>query len=88
MPTTVGDISIDLGCLDRIQASSREAQKLLNMQVVADMEPLVPFRQGALLSNSFLSSSESKELSKKFVMNEFWHILFEIMYQELIQTKI
>lgn len=33
---------------DKFHANVREAQKRLNMQVVADCEPLVPFRQGAL----------------------------------------
>lgn len=48
MPTNVGSVRIDLGTLDLIEKNSKEAQKRLNMQVVADMEPLVPFRQGAL----------------------------------------
>lgn len=34
--------------LDNFILHAREAQKKLNMQVVADCEPLVPFRQGAL----------------------------------------
>lgn len=33
---------------DRIDRNLKEAQKLLNMQVVADCDPLIPFQQGAL----------------------------------------
>ena len=39
------DIHIDTKRIDR---NIREAQKLLNMQVVADCDPLIPFQQGAL----------------------------------------
>lgn len=39
------DINIDTKRIDR---NIREAQKLLNMQVVADCDPLIPFQQGAL----------------------------------------
>lgn len=43
----VGDVHIHLDT-KRIDASIQEAQKRLNEQVVADCEPYVPFRQGAL----------------------------------------
>lgn len=39
------DINIDTRRIDR---NMKEAQKLLNMQVVADCDPLIPFQQGAL----------------------------------------
>ncbi len=39
------DIHIDTKRIDR---NLKEAQKLLNMQVVADCDPLIPFQQGAL----------------------------------------
>lgn len=39
------DINIDTKRIDR---NMKEAQKLLNMQVVADCDPLIPFQQGAL----------------------------------------
>lgn len=39
------DINIDTKRIDR---NLKEAQKLLNMQVVADCDPLIPFQQGAL----------------------------------------
>lgn len=39
------DIKIDT---KRIDNNIRTAQKLLNMQVVADCDPLIPFQQGAL----------------------------------------
>lgn len=39
------DISIDTSRLDK---NIGEAQKLLNMQIVADCDPLIPFQQGAL----------------------------------------
>lgn len=39
------DIHIDTRRIDR---NFKEAQKLLNMQVVADCDPLIPFQQGAL----------------------------------------
>lgn len=44
---TVGGVSINLNT-DRLDRNIREAQKLLNMQVVGDCEPLIPFQQGAL----------------------------------------
>ncbi len=39
------DINIDTKRIDR---NFKEAQKLLNMQVVADCDPLIPFQQGTL----------------------------------------
>lgn len=39
------DIKIDT---KRIDNNIRTAQKLLNMQIVADCDPLIPFQQGAL----------------------------------------
>ncbi len=39
------DIHIDT---KRIDKNLREAQKLLNQQIVADCDPLIPFQQGAL----------------------------------------
>lgn len=39
------DIKIDTSRIDR---NTKEAQKLLNMQIVADCDPLIPFQQGAL----------------------------------------
>ena len=39
------DIKIDTSRIDR---NLREAQKLLNEQIVADCEPLIPFNQGQL----------------------------------------
>ena len=42
------DINIDTKRIDR---NMKEAQKLLNMQVVADCDPLIPFQQGALRNN-------------------------------------
>lgn len=43
----MGNVDIQLNT-DRIDRNIREAQKLLNMQVVADCDPLIPFQQGAL----------------------------------------
>lgn len=47
LSTHVGavDIKIDTKRIDR---NLKEAQKLLNMQVVADCDPLIPFQQGTL----------------------------------------
>lgn len=39
------DIKIDTS---RIDKNIKEAQKLLNEQIVADCDPLIPFQQGAL----------------------------------------
>lgn len=39
------DIHIDTSRIDR---NLKDAQRLLNMQVVADCDPLIPFQQGAL----------------------------------------
>ena len=43
----IGNVDIQLNT-DRIDRNIREAQKLLNMQIVADCDPLIPFQQGAL----------------------------------------
>lgn len=45
--TTVGNVSIKIDT-KRIDRNLKEAQKLLNMQVVADCDPLIPFQQGTL----------------------------------------
>ncbi len=45
--THVGSVDIRFNT-ERIERNIREAQKLLNMQVVADCDPLIPFQQGAL----------------------------------------
>ena len=45
--TTVGNVNIKLNT-DRFDRNLKEAQKLLNEQVVADCDPLIPFQQGAL----------------------------------------
>ncbi|MCI9124072.1 MAG: hypothetical protein HFH35_08340 [Eubacterium sp.] len=47
---TVGNVSIKIDT-SRIDKNIREAQKLLNLAVVGDCDPLIPFQQGAL-SNS------------------------------------
>lgn len=47
LDTKVGYVEIKLD-MSRIDDNLLEAQKLLNMQVVADSAPFVPFRQGAL----------------------------------------
>lgn len=44
---TVGSVEIKLNT-NRYDANVRDAQKLLNMQVVADCDPYIPFQQGAL----------------------------------------
>ena len=46
----IGNVDIQLNT-DRIDRNLKEAQKLLNMQVVADCDPLIPFQQGALRNN-------------------------------------
>lgn len=43
----IGNVDIQLNT-DRLDRNMKEAQKLLNMQVVADCDPLIPFQQGAL----------------------------------------
>lgn len=43
----VGNVEINLNT-DRFDKNIREAQKMLNMQVVADCEPFIPFQQGGL----------------------------------------
>ena len=45
--TTIGSVHIQLDT-DRLVGNVREAQKLLNEQIVADCDPLTPFRQGGL----------------------------------------
>lgn len=47
---TVGNVGISLNTY-RLDRNIREAQKKLNMQVVADCEPLIPFQQGGLLGS-------------------------------------
>ena len=43
----IGNVDIQLNT-DRIDRNIRTAQRLLNMQIVADCDPLIPFQQGAL----------------------------------------
>lgn len=43
----IGNVDIDITDA-RLRRNLKEAQKLLNMQVVADCDPLIPFQQGAL----------------------------------------
>lgn len=43
----IGNVDIQLNT-DMIDRNLKEAQKLLNEQVVADCDPLIPFQQGAL----------------------------------------
>lgn len=45
--TNIGSIGIKIDT-KRIDENVREAQKLLNLQIAADCDPLIPFRQGAL----------------------------------------
>lgn len=45
--THVGNVDIKIDT-SRIDRNTREAQKLLNEQIVADCDPLIPFQQGAL----------------------------------------
>lgn len=45
--THIGNVDIQLNT-DRIDRNIRTAQRLLNMQIVADCDPLIPFQQGAL----------------------------------------
>lgn len=45
--THVGNVDIRID-MSRIEGNIKEAQKLLNEQIVADCEPLIPFQQGAL----------------------------------------
>ena len=44
---TVGNVNIKVNTT-RLDRNTMEAQKLLNMQVVADSNNLIPFQQGAL----------------------------------------
>ena len=43
----IGNVDIDISDA-RLQKNLRNAQRLLNMQIVADCDPLIPFQQGAL----------------------------------------
>lgn len=43
----IGNVDIDISDA-RLRGNLKEAQKLLNMQIVADCDPLIPFQQGAL----------------------------------------
>ena len=45
--THVGNVDIKIDT-SRIDMNVKEAQKLLNMQIVADCDPFIPFQQGAL----------------------------------------
>lgn len=45
--THIGSVDIKIDT-SRIDINVKEAQKLLNMQIVADCDPLIPFQQGAL----------------------------------------
>ncbi len=45
--THIGNVDIHIDT-KRIDKNLKEAQKLLNMQVVADCDPLIPLQQGAL----------------------------------------
>lgn len=45
--THVGNVDIKIDT-SRIDRNTKEAQKLLNMQIVADCDPFIPFQQGAL----------------------------------------
>lgn len=45
--THVGNVDIKIDT-SRIDRNLKEAQKLLNMQIVADCGPLIPFQQGEL----------------------------------------
>ena len=65
LDTKVGDVEIKLDT-SRIDDNLLEAQKLLNMQVVADSAPFVPFRQGALRNS--VRSLPSRERGLKSVI--------------------
>lgn len=45
--THVGNVNIKIDT-SRIDKNLKECQKLLNLQIVADCDPLIPFQQGAL----------------------------------------
>lgn len=45
--THIGNVGIKINT-DRLDRNTREAQKLLNLQVAADCDPYIPFQQGAL----------------------------------------
>ena len=44
---TVGSVDIHIDT-KRMESNLRNAQKLLNMQIVADCDPYIPFQQGGL----------------------------------------
>ena len=48
----VGSVGIKLNT-DRLDKNIMEAQKKLNMQVVADCDAFIPFRQGALRNSQY-----------------------------------
>lgn len=43
----IGNVDIDISDA-RLRRNLRECQKVLNLQVAADCDPLIPFQQGAL----------------------------------------
>ena len=47
MHFSIGPVEFSLGAT-RLKANIEEAQTLLNMQIAADCDPLIPFRGGAL----------------------------------------
>lgn len=47
LDTTIGNVGIKIDT-KRIDNNIRTAQRLLNEQIVADCDPLIPFQQGAL----------------------------------------
>lgn len=47
----MGGVTVNIST-DRIEKNLKEAHRLLNMQVGADSNALVPFSQGALRSSS------------------------------------
>ena len=47
MQIAIGNVDIELNT-SRLDENLKEAQRLLNMQVAADCDPLIPFRGGAL----------------------------------------
>lgn len=49
---TVGNVDIKLNT-KRLDKNIMEAQKLLNMQVAADCDALIPFQQGALRGSQY-----------------------------------
>ncbi|MDO5797515.1 MAG: minor capsid protein [Eubacteriales bacterium] len=58
----VGGVHIKLDT-KRIDGNLKEAQKKLNMQIVADCRPLMPFQQGALVDSvSFPKGADGGEI--------------------------